>query len=762
MRRVKDSLTLMLAMMLLMLAGIELKSQQQTATPEEVFAYYSMQDRSMYLEWIIRGDYDEIESFYATISQITEDGTIIEMPGIKIDAKDPMLKMYLEKGFAYYGFYYPNYELRNGTYVLNMVAYSKYGESAPSADSYFIVEDGNNEYALYISEYPEMTATVGKKFSSKIKAERIDGEPVTVNYSIQKGPEGMTIGKESGLIEFTPQASGYVDYWITAVNAENAEEFVDFYGFIQVLECENPGIIKGGITYSDKLEKKAGMVHAYKFDANGNMIYGASSDVFETGDFELSVDKGTYYLYFVTYDQVDDYIDMGEWYKDAVNIEQATTIEVNCGQTVQVEWTVGESSSYTKYEVKGSVKMEDGTPLAYSTVIFESAIEADSINVRYYTKATSTDENGNYSILLPDLFKYRAFCYAGTENKPGNYRPKYWDNTFNPLEATIIELKSDISGINFVFKKEDFEIPDGSISGKVLNTSNVPIESAFVIAFKVKSLDGKDYEDLYQGYAAITDENGAYKFDYMNYGEYVLFAFPNDMNYAPGFYREDDIAALTWEDASVILHDGFNPTKERNIVLPLMDIAYGSGKIEGIVTSHGGGIKNEERGTEISGASIFLVNQQGVTNKYNKSANNGEYKLNSVAPGRYEFIVDKVGYRTHREFVEVGEDGVISGHNIELIPENVTSVDDIITSEGVSLYPNPAADNINVSFAADAGNSLIEVYDILGSKLYSTDMNTVSGDNLKNISLESLPAGQYIVKIYNGKSVKFSRFVINK
>ncbi|GAB1372251.1 hypothetical protein MASR1M45_23130 [Candidatus Kapaibacterium sp.] len=67
-----------------------------------------------------------------------------------------------------------------------------------------------------------------------------------------------------------------------------------------------------------------------------------------------------------------------------------------------------------------------------------------------------------------------------------------------------------------------------------------------------------------------------------------------------------------------------------------------------------------------------------------------------------------------------------------------------------------------MSFAADAGNSLIEVYDILGSKLYSTDMNTVSGDNFKNISLESLPAGQYIVKIYNGKSVKFSRFVINK
>lgn len=761
MMRAKDSLALMLLLVIAFMSGANLNAQQKAPQPKDVFAFYGSQDKSMFLEWSITNDYERVTTYYAQIYHLKEDSTIVEMPKIKIDVNDPMLKSYVEKGFARFSFYYPNYSLDKGFYYINMYSVTQDGESELSLDSYFMVDDGINQNTLYISEIPEMFGFVGQQYVSKVTAKHVNDDDVTINYTLQKGPEGMTVNSENGVIEFTPETSGFYDFWITASVVDNPDVYVDFYGYLQVFECENPGIIRGGLKFSDKLEKKVGMIYAYRFDAAGNLTYGTSQEVHDDGKFELTVDKGNYYLFFQSYELIDDFIDMGEWYKDAANIESAQTVPVDCGETVQIEWNVGESMNYTKYEISGSAKLEDGTPLPYSTVVFETI--SDSLNFKYFTKSTMTDENGNYSILLPDIFDYRASCYATNGEKPGSFRPKYWENTFNPMEATIIDLKADVSGINFTFKKEDFEIPDGSISGKVMNSSNVPIESAFVIAFKVKSEDGKNNDDLYQGYAAITDENGFFKFDYMSYGEYVLFSFPNDMNYAPGFYREDDIAALTWEEATVILHDGFNPTKDRNIILPLMDIVYGEGKIEGTVTSQGGGIKNESQGTKISGASIFLVNQQGVTNKYNKSSNNGDYKLTSVAPGKYEFIVDKVGYRTHREMVEVGEDGIISGHNIELIPESLSSVEDLISKDGISLYPNPANSNINLMFDGEVGSSTIEVYDLLGTKLLSSNISTIFGENFKNINTNELPAGQYIIKIINSNNtVKFSRFVITK
>jgi hypothetical protein len=741
-------------------------AQQQSPQPKEVIVFFQPILNNLNIEWQITEQNDDVQGFNIYLKNINKDSLDGKEFSLKVELNNENLNVKeIGKGAYYYNFMQPKYSLPMGFYVLTMESYSKLGTSLLSKETFFVVDNHDIRDYVYFTQYPESFATLNKKYSSKITAESMNGD-MNINYELLKSPEGMIIDKTTGLIEFTPTQSGYVNYYVRAFNTENQSEFAEYYGTLYVSSCENPGILKGKITFEESMKIKAGVIYLYQKGDMGILNQSNSIDVGEDGNFELKLDKGDYYAYFMSFDSGEfGGFNLGEWYNGALRFEDAQVISLNCGETKEIEMKVGEQSNYKKFKVSGNVLMEDGTPLAYSTVVFESDYNRkDSLNWGGYSNAVITDENGYYEIVLPDLFKYRAYCYVTKNDKPGNYKPKYWENTFNPMEATLIELTADVENINFVFNEDDFVYPDGSISGKVLNNSNVPIEGAFVIAFMVKSQKEDTFDNLYEGFAAITDENGAYKFDYMQYGEYILFAFPNDMDYAPGFYRKDDVASLTWEDATTFVHDGFIPLKDMNIILPLMEAVQGVGKIEGKVTSAGGGVKNDVSGTELSGASIFLVNESGVTNKYNKSSKDGSYKVTGIAAGKYQFIVDKVGYRSFKEWVEVGEDGVITGHNVSLTPDNsnVSSVDDNLIKNNSSVYPNPASNNIELNINANSNNVKVELYNLLGVKCYSMDYATSIGENSVNINVSELPAGQYLIKIYDGNKISTNKLMINR
>jgi len=82
----------------------------------------------------------------------------------------------------------------------------------------------------------------------------------------------------------------------------------------------------------------------------------------------------------------------------------------------------------------------------------------------------------------------------------------------------------------------------------------------------------------------------------------------------------------------------------------------------------------------------------------------------------------------------------------------VLSVNDT-TIEGVALYPNPAANVLNIR---NAENASIQVFDILGKKLM--ELNNISVDQEINVS--SLQTGTYLVKITNGAAVSTEKFII--
>jgi endonuclease I len=73
--------------------------------------------------------------------------------------------------------------------------------------------------------------------------------------------------------------------------------------------------------------------------------------------------------------------------------------------------------------------------------------------------------------------------------------------------------------------------------------------------------------------------------------------------------------------------------------------------------------------------------------------------------------------------------------------QDVLSIEDVNIQNSVSLYPNPIKDVLTVDLISYS-DTKIEIYDILGKRVYQTE---VKGDTTLN--LQSLKSGVYIVKI---------------
>lgn len=76
------------------------------------------------------------------------------------------------------------------------------------------------------------------------------------------------------------------------------------------------------------------------------------------------------------------------------------------------------------------------------------------------------------------------------------------------------------------------------------------------------------------------------------------------------------------------------------------------------------------------------------------------------------------------------------------------------------LYPNPSADgNITVALnSAVAGKGTVSVFSLTGAKVYETEI--ASGISSQQISLSSLSAGMYIVKVEAGSYTQSKKLVI--
>lgn len=97
----------------------------------------------------------------------------------------------------------------------------------------------------------------------------------------------------------------------------------------------------------------------------------------------------------------------------------------------------------------------------------------------------------------------------------------------------------------------------------------------------------------------------------------------------------------------------------------------------------------------------------------------------------------------------------------------------IITATGINevntnalraiAFPNPAADNITISYiAANSGEGQLTLTDISGRQLKNETLNISEGENRKEIALNALANGFYLVKLQQGDKTSVVKFCVSK
>ncbi len=406
---------------------------------------------------------------------------------------------------------------------------------------------------IYFVSEPVRFAFLNKEYKYEVKAVTFPDEKLELVYKLMKGPEGMKIDNTTGVITWTPTKKLNNTAVSIAAYVKNDAKMIAYQNFdIYIYNCEKPIILSGRIT--DKYDKPVqyGYVNLFPAKApNSNKPtdprqYG--SEIID-GEYKIEADAEEYIMVF------SDIMGRAFYFKNAQQFEKADKIVLKCGENQELNWKI-EALSNNYFTVSGKVTDEQGEPVAYLPVIFES-IPNGEVNIpeNHFVFNAMTDENGHYKASLPEDYKFVAYVHLdkamGMKNMP---MILYYNQTYNRKEATIIKTDKDYSGIDFKFMKNpDFKF--FVVKGKVTDKDNQPIPGAMVNfeGFNDKTNIG-GYYHYYD--AVYTDKNGNYKIELPDMFKFIAFAINMngiDVNrdYRALFYKQTYIR----EKATIITLD---------------------------------------------------------------------------------------------------------------------------------------------------------------------------------------------------------------
>lgn len=300
-----------------------------------------------------------------------------------------------------------------------------------------------------------------------------------------------------------------------------------------------------------------------------------------------------------------------------------------------------------------------------------------------------------------------------------------------------------------------------------------------VLFFDLANGDG--YPDEFTLFTPTTSSGGqttdevqyadVIEFDFT--GEYILYDAFNSIDNANGENIEYwDIGFLkVFENSTNSIGDGFiaklfsglpentsvgNPTFSKNsdfiIALDFIDEFNDDFAILGVNTETG------ETGT------IYNHTQLGYPNY---SVSDDQIVFDDVS-GFFDdpllsfvnLTADKInGTGTIEGFIDNGKWGIwFADGERDLVSTNDFS----LNGESFTIYPNPFNDDLNIDMnAANTGEVSIEIFDLVGKRVFTQKMNINAGQNTENLNLPDLSSGTYFLKMTKAnasETVKISKF----
>jgi PKD repeat protein len=409
-------------------------------------------------------------------------------------------------------------------------------------------------------------------------------------------------------------------------------------------------------------------------------------------------------------------------------------------------WTFGDGTSSAVQHPTHTYN----APGTYTvTLIVGTALCTDSV-VQQITVGTPPNCQAAFSF-MPDSANPNTIHFIDlSTGNPTSYSWNFGDGNTSTVKnpthsyttSGTFTVTLNISGSNCQSTSTQNVVISGSstsytLSGSVKDSLNQPKAFCGLILFDLQGIPMK---------SAMTSGNGTYTIYGVNTGSYKLQAFPDsnilpNQSYAPTYYGNTTI----WANATTVQVNS-NMSQLDIQLLPFGSVS-GNGTISGNV---GNGVK--------SGLPNVLVNL--LDNNLNPLKStitdvNGDYSFANLAMGDYKIWVEIPGKTTTPISVTLTtsnsnsqtNDFVVSGNTV--VPKT-TGIDAAITDMKVSLYPNPAENQLFVRVKQSSTSAIqINVFDLSGKLVLSKLHNSSSNNEVIPLNISTLESGSYIIRIHN-------------
>lgn len=654
------------------------------------------------------------------------------------------------------------YELTNVSgqiyYVFYVTAYNNDGESAPSNQVRASLDGNPTDPPALVAflSTPPRDVALGSTYRYQARAVAQDGGKV--RYAMTQSPlgapipdaVGITVDRETGIVEWTPNAQGT---YAAAVVAYLASDTVKSAMQVLIISVKEPacGMIYGSVSDAKGVVVSNGWVTALSFDAAGGPDWNtsASAEVIG-GEYSLDVPKGTYVVY------LKDPQVGAIWYKNGRDIADADRITVACGDRVQADFILTLPPQPTKYVIAGRVTNQENGLGVVATLHFQTRtgtgrpLDPKSGVVYPGSISTTTDPDGRYSIELSDEFSYIAEAIPSNDE----LLSQYYDNVSNPTEATLITAKSAGSPVDFALRTRP--VYPNNISGSVMDATGIAVASQVIaIRFGGGNAAGDPVINKEFARSASTLDDGTFTMNNLVPGSYVLLAIPNLRDHIPGYFLSGGTATRSWKEATVITVGEMTTSDGNVITLDVFNGGKGFAKFGGYVTvAPGGSLSGPEPSGSSAGSDplpgtfVYALDSNNSVDDYTFSDPSGWFELTELAAINYRIVADKVGYiaeviNTKLDYngqPKVGE-GIKMGRSTSSVAPATTQ------SSTLLVYPNPAISHLQLRFDAEAGRASLRIYNSLGQRVYTKNIDVVDGQNSVEVDVSTFGGGCYRVQL---------------
>ncbi|HUI11529.1 MAG TPA: carboxypeptidase regulatory-like domain-containing protein [Bacteroidota bacterium] len=442
-----------------------------------------------------------------------------------------------------------------------------------------------------------------------------------------------------------------------------------------------------------------------------------------------------------------------KWYKDAYDAAHATPVAVTDGGTFTADFALARFVFPSLVHVRGTVRDSAGAALKGATVVLTRTIQempqmaalgdpvvnlpgealvVDGLGcLQGVAWKGLTDSAGAFDATVLSERSYIAMATAK------GYTPQYYDHKATPLEATVIPVNGDVSGIDF--NLNPYRPPQMySISGIVDDSAGVRVPSR-IIVFPLRSMKALPLRFVF------TDSLGAYTVDHVEAGKYIVLAVPFG-DYAPAFYKAGAFGVMSWKAADTV-------TVAANV----------TGIDIGVVQIHGSGVATlagtvTSGGQPLEGVNVIAQDASGATLGYGMTDATGAYLIEALPAGSVTVIADLFGYDGEQQTIGVAPSQFSASQNFML---NVTTSVAPVSGAAPSSYalsqnyPNPFNPSTKISFTLpQAGVVTLRVFNLLGQQV-ATLVNGQLGAGLHEMTWDGrddegrgLASGVYFYRIH--------------